>query len=235
MNPETLGKNPENKLGVEEGEIFFKYLRLISPETAQGWGIPTEAPIFVSPNISNAERCQKCSQVYGPIIYQPGTTGIIEGHHFHRTSGGVYYLKSETGRFPQVFFDEHYLKNNPNGIFPGWVAIVEPVDRIKKESILTNWAHLARSATPPLRSPRVRVRQILAFCMESNEWVCSGYSLQGPSALSEGWVFSLNSEGNQFLYPLCRHHALDAEHQAPIKREFAFKATDDGEIFFSRS
>lgn len=94
----------EKEVG-ETLRVTHKKLNLVTPEVAISRAVFTEAPVFVSSGIHDAEICNRCGVEYKPLVYQPGE--IVTAHHFHEDSGGIYY--KEFSRF----------------MFQGWMAVLE--------------------------------------------------------------------------------------------------------------
>lgn len=74
---------------VSRYRIGYKDLRLITPETANGFGLSAEAPVFVSPYVSGNEKCFDCGSSYAPAVYQSGR--VTESHGMHKYHGGIYF------------------------------------------------------------------------------------------------------------------------------------------------
>lgn len=189
-----------------EGTHHFKALRLIAPEEANGLGIPTESPVFVSSIISGEEKCKssKCIGVFKPLVYQVGYE--VTAHHFHRNSGGVYHHYS----YPQELLGEY--KNSFNWFeFHSWVALLNPLGICKYSGF--GWPNQSRSES-------AEVNQIKAYC---------GMPLCAEG-LGEGVVFA--QDNNPFdLCPLCsfKKHS----NYAAYATRYNFKVTEEGEVLFS--
>src|SRR5919199_1388261 len=70
-------------------ETYYKTLRLVPPSIAHQFGIPAEAPAFLSPVIDTPRVCQMCLGCsYSPLVYQTGH--VTAAHHYHAQSGGIY-------------------------------------------------------------------------------------------------------------------------------------------------
>lgn len=102
---------------IENEKFFFKYLRLITPEYAQQLGVSAEAPIFVSPIISEAERYRECNQTFSPINYLIGQRVVAD--HYHWADGGIYYLQAQERLERTVFAEENFKVLRPGSNFPG--------------------------------------------------------------------------------------------------------------------
>lgn len=142
--------------------IYYKSLRLIAPEFANGLGIYSEAPVFISPMVL-PNVCKGCGVRYKPLIYEAG--GTVRAHHSHEDGvdyegGGIYY---------------HLISSSSEGfeIFPlskqGWLALLVPI------------------ATPLYsgRAPEVRIAQIRAYCIPQS---CQGSLKEGIVAGHPGFL-----------------------------------------------
>lgn len=186
--------------------VRSKDLRLIVPELARELEIPAEAPVFVSPYVSETVRCG-CGVEYRPLVYQVGRE--IKAHHFHRrlyVSGGIYYDKSPLKEYAKLT------------TMYGFVAILEPVGR-KYES------------NDDGESEAVLVKGIRVFCEGHRT---SGFG-EGRfvEELEEGIVAS-TSYIPDLLFPLCDRFI--EEHPSYLQRlkiRYNFK-TIDGEVLFSQ-
>jgi len=183
----------------------FKYLRLISSERARSLGLLAESsPVFVSPNISEAEYCEVrgCGAHYRPLVY---SLGNIIAHHFHgeQRNGGIYFY-TIYDPFPPTVRSYDY----------GWKANLEPIGPVVMNKI-------GNGAI----APGVEITQIRAFCRGSSH----GRQLCFVRELEEGLIFS-NPRHTDILFPLCSLEAHPYLHQADVK--FTFKIID-GEVLFS--
>lgn len=204
----------------------FKHLRLMTPEAAHKWGITlAETPVFISPNVPPKARCEECGETCGPVIYVPGRD--IEGHDWHRPSGGIYFLEtSGRRRFPRVVFEKSSLEIINLKRFTGWVAILEPSDPKTPISWESCFRNLFLGEPLMLRSPKVFVERILAFCVH-----CSDEGYHHPAdQLTAGWACSLDLK-EPFLYPVCDMHIM--QNADPTAPRFQFVVGDNSEVFFS--
>jgi hypothetical protein len=83
-----------------KANAFLKYkaLKLVLPQHANSFGIPSEAPTFISPYITSARKCRECGKTYQPLMYQVGST--TAAHHTCKKGGGGIYVRltSDTSR-----------------------------------------------------------------------------------------------------------------------------------------
>lgn len=130
----------ESEGSTNEKRLYFKELRLITPELANELEINAESPVFISPMVNGDEKCSHCGVTYRPLIY--GTGSIVLPHHFHPPrlftpygeDGGVYIFGTDDSRV--------------QAIFGGWIALVEPQGDMGFQS-----------------AEKVFVKGISAFCM----------------------------------------------------------------------
>lgn len=118
-------------------KIYYKTLRLITPDVAQKLGIPAEAPVFISPHVIPG-TCSLCGRSYNPLVYQTGR--VVDAHHFHKDelgSGGIFW---------------NIADSPPGFIGAGWLAILSSVGKIVENPNASG------------RSEAVIVKRIIAFC-----------------------------------------------------------------------
>ncbi|HCB23228.1 TPA: hypothetical protein DEP06_05415, partial [Candidatus Daviesbacteria bacterium] len=166
----------EGLLGDEIITTLIKPVRLVTPETAQKFGIPTEAPMWVSPWISEENCCPHCERTFTPLVYQPHS--IVVAQHFHPDNleldvgisgrGGIYFSRALSTYHTSW----------------GWVAECEPRGRITFYG-------------DEIMSERAFVRGIQAFCApcSAEDALHEGYTenaKKGP--LEEGLVVSFQSD-----------------------------------------
>src|SRR3989344_4909723 len=126
----------------------YKALRLITPERAQKVGIPAEAPVFVSPYISEAHRCSVCDKSFTPLVYQVGYT--VDSQHFHDENGGIYSSPTLDGSMKHLEL---------NG---GFIAVLEPLGKyVEKTVFVPQWEYV--DVLHEIRSEGARINGIKAY------------------------------------------------------------------------
>lgn len=201
-----------------EEVVHYKLLKLITPEEANRFGVPAESPVFVSPLKSIAENCRECHVSHTPLVYSQD--GITEAQHFHPTNGGIYHFSG-----PGIsYFDRENLARLEIApiYFNGWEARLSIPKGTNPLQVLGQ-----RNA---VRSPKVRVIQIRAFCVDSN------LHRQYPE-IQRGIVYEFTPEFQARAWewqgrldPFCLDH-LPSDLDVRIARfEFVIK---DGTVGFS--
>lgn len=80
-----------------------KALMLVTPERANELNIPAEAPVFVSPYVSDEGHCSQCHIRYTPLVYNIGHT--TEAQHFCKQGGGLYVRTPEDNTNKWIYSD----------------------------------------------------------------------------------------------------------------------------------
>ncbi|MBI2613223.1 MAG: hypothetical protein HYW62_00405 [Candidatus Levybacteria bacterium] len=195
------------KQEAEKGEfVFWKQLKLITPQQAERLGIWAETPVFISPLISEKGICYECQEEYSPIIYGHG---LVTAQHFHRPgNGGIYHNKS----LPS-FFTEQERTNFKNFKWPHWIAILDPIGPgpIQNEE----WSRF--SPTIATSSEKAYVREIRAF------------SVNGE--IKKG---ALLERTDSSLAPFINLHSDDDIILPFNLPEFEFRITETGEVLFTK-
>lgn len=202
---------------------LIKPLRLITPETAQKFGIPAEAPIWVSPWISAAYDCEHCRCTFTPLVYSPHSTVISQ--HFHPNSTEL-DIGSISGR-GGIYFSRELSSYHAAW---GWVAECEPRGGLA-------------SFRDEIMSEGAFVRGIHAFCAfcSAEDVLQNGYSTQvNGEPLQEGLAVNFQSDdpnSSGILSPLCDLRTSVKHCQklniTELKPHFRFRAMPDGRIVFS--
>jgi hypothetical protein len=191
-------------------EYYVKTLRLAPPQLVNRLGIPAETPVFLSPQVNNAQRCASCGVTYSPLLYAVGR--ITTAQHFHDDcGGGIYIVLTSSLAFTASL-----------AVRSGWIAEVEPIG---KTSVV--------SGDGTCRAETVLVRAITAWCMHHSMAVGDILNRQHTEhVLTEGIVFAhpawRHEPGN--LLPLCGPDDLELQ-RAP----FRFQVRDDIVYFQQRS
>ncbi len=139
----------------------WKALKLVSAAKAVEFGVETESPIFVSPNIESQQKCYECHKHFGPLVYPTGRE--VRAHHSH-LGVGIYYNIGP--------IDLNYYEHKLDMPFFGWVGLLG--ERKSK------WQSEVRT------SSRVCLTRVLAFCKfhGSHEPLDQGYLIEGGGELS---------------------------------------------------
>jgi len=114
----------------------LKALKLITPEVANTFGIPAEAPVFVSPYIVNPTVCRLCHITYTPLVYQVGQPTTAQ--HFCKggsstPTGGIYVRLYEDNSGKWIYNDHL------------WDALVVPQGPIR---MFNDKGYTYKSVTP---------------------------------------------------------------------------------------
>ena len=187
-----------------EGPLFFKALKLISPEKARLLGVIAEGPIFVSPYIGRPEVCKKCETQYGPLVYQAQT--IVTAHHVCQEGGGIYHYSTGI----MVEGDWRYKD--------GWVANIRPIG-----------AQAYRSAFE-----QVFVKSIAAFCIiegHNTERLTEGVIVDVEKEVQQGRLFPCCDA--DLLGRIDPTNTVIGERlEYDIRSRFRFRVTEDGRVVF---
>ncbi len=117
-----------------EGEpLYYKYLKLITPDKARELAVLTEAPIFVSGYINRKERCPHCGLDYSPVVYQSGY--IIASQHFSERCGGIFFHGARSVEEVDLNIENPY----------GWRAKVTPEGETHMQTVRNTFWYSSRS------------------------------------------------------------------------------------------
>ena len=198
---------------MEAKKTYFKELRLITAEIANRFGVPAEAPVFVSPQVNAGENCDEdeCDIVFTPLVYQVGYDTIAQ--HLHESSGGIYQW-STSSTVDQILSNGGYK----------WTAFLVPSGEMYPEG------------PGCVRSQSTRTTMITALCHGSYQYY-EGLYPPCNKRLTEGFLtiplpYSDISFWPGNLLPLCN---LDSEQHKffdAAKVKYSFRITDSGEVHF---
>jgi|SRR3990167_1011383 len=99
--------------------IYYKAVKLVSPERAKRLSLAIETPVFISYYQEQYRKCANCDVVYGPLIYQPSKVVLAE--HWHEDEDSKYCLGG-------VFYDSTDAKPMPIYL---WTAILSPIGSMR--------------------------------------------------------------------------------------------------------
>lgn len=142
-----------------------KPLRLITPEIAQRFGMPAEAPVWVSPWISEAHICEYCQGKYTPLVYSPHSTIVAQHFHPDELELDVGSISGRGG----IYFSRELSSYHTSW---GWVAECEPRGGLA-------------SFKGEIMSEGAFVRRIQAFCAfcSAEDVHQNGYNIYSPTTL----------------------------------------------------
>lgn len=188
---------------IRERIMGLKKLTLMAPEYALRFGIPADAPVFVSPLTIDEEFCSRCGNGYDPRIYQVGA--LVEVRQCpHNHFNGIHFESFKS-------FDKFGST--------GWEAVVEAIGPITYEFGIR-------------KAQKVKILQIRAFCSGSDELseVTHSCFMNHRDQLRRGLVFSAITTHEDYLFPLC---SLEKHPNLIDRVKFRFKITENDEVLFS--
>jgi hypothetical protein len=187
--------------------IYVKQLRLITPRKAGQLGITAEAPVFVSPVVSDHRCCSVCTHSYYPLVYQTGYE--IVAHHWHETDSGIYFY---------VVDDPH--KADSIARQSGWIAYLEPLGDVV----------IGPKERGVGRAAAVVVLRIEAWCVARWPSVVPTRTIgHGYHSLHHGQALSYEDMHlTRQLVPICEEISV-----SPRSTPFYF-VVREGQVFFAR-
>ena len=160
MSPERGIGRKEDQDNLDKREyVFWKHLSLITMQEAERLGISSEAPVFVSPYMTEKHRCDGCGVHYSPIIYHK--KGLIKPQHYHGPLyGGIYHFMTAKKHFDEgVSYITHV---------PRWIAILDPVS-LSIDPLLESLSRPRYYSGISTSSEAVNLLQFRAFPATSQE------------------------------------------------------------------
>jgi hypothetical protein len=190
---------------------YLKVLHLVPAAVANQYGIPAEAPTFLSRYVPRAKPCAypSCGVTFQPLTYQTGYT--TTAHHYHGTGeGGIYFYISQDPQLPC---------RSPLNAAGWWVAQVEP---------LGEWA---TKSTVVGQAPAVRCLGITAWCMpylsEMSDPPGHAHDVH-PITTGQLLLLPDRMSSHEHFEPVCDQHTF-ALWLAPLRFQIL-----DGTVYFQR-